>query len=232
MFKKNGVGEIIMKIDFHVHTIYSKDSLTKLEDIARTSKEKGIIPAITDHNSIEANKRMKRITKEFIPGEEILTAQGDVNGLDIEEEVPKGIDGYEAVDRIREQGGVVYLPHMFDRTRKGAPELGKRADVIEVLNGRAFERYNKLAYEFAEKNNKLMAAGSDAHFLFEFGSVYTEVEEFDIQNPKKLLKALRKSKVFGYGNPFVRPATSVVKTLKKIFKPGLPQNPASPCVFL
>lgn len=211
-----------MKIDFHVHTIYSKDSVTKLEDIARKSKKTGIIPAITDHNSIAANEKMRKITNEFIPGEEVHTAHGDVIGLYVEEELPKGIDGYEAIDRIRGQGGVVYLPHMFDMTRAGAPELGEKADIIEVLNGRAFEKYNKLAREFAEKNKKLMGAGSDAHFLFEFGRVYTEVEEFELQNPKELLKALRNAKVHGSGSPFVRPATSFVKALKKIFKPALP----------
>jgi predicted metal-dependent phosphoesterase TrpH len=211
-----------MLIDFHVHTIYSKDSLTRLEDIVRKSRESGIIPAITDHNTTRANERMRKITKDFIPGEEILTKQGDLIGLYIEEEVPKGIDGEEAIDRIKEQGGIAYLPHMFDKTRKGAPGLGKRVDVIEVLNGRAFENYNRMAYEFAEKNNKLKAAGSDAHFLFEFGSVYTEVEEFDLQNPKELLKALRKAKVYGKGNPFFRPATSFVKALKKIINPRLP----------
>jgi len=211
-----------MLIDFHVHTIYSKDSLTRLEDIVRKSRESGIIPAITDHNTTRANERMRKITKDFIPGEEILTKQGDLIGLYIEEEIPKGIDGEEAIDRIKEQGGIAYLPHMFDKTRKGAPGLGKRADVIEVLNGRAFENYNRMAYEFAEKNNKLKAAGSDAHFLFEFGGVYTEVEEFDLQNPKELLKALRKAKVYGKGNPFFRPATSFVKALKKIINPRLP----------
>lgn len=211
-----------MKIDFHVHTIYSKDSITRLEDIARKSRKIGIIPAITDHNSTAAHKRMRKITKDFIPGEEVHSAQGDVIGLYIEEEIPKGIDGYEAIDRIREQGGIAYLPHMFDNTRAGAPELGRMVDVIEVLNGRAFEGYNKMAREFAEKHNKQMAAGSDAHFLFEFGGVYTECEEFDLHDPKKLLKALRKAKIYGGGNPFTRPATSVVKALKKFFKPALP----------
>lgn len=222
MFKNDGVAEIVMKIDFHVHTIYSKDSMTRLEDLAKKSEKIGIVPAITDHNSIKANEKMRGITKSFIPGEEILTAHGDVIGLYIEEEIPRGIDGYEAIDRIKEQGGIVYLPHMFDKTRKGAAELGEKADIIEVLNGRALEKYNKIAEEFAEKNKKLKAAGSDAHFLFEFGNAYTEVEGFDLDSPKEMLKALKKSKIFGSTNPFVRPATSIVKALKKLFKPKLP----------
>jgi len=211
-----------MRIDFHVHTVYSKDSLTRVEDIAKKSKKIGVIPAITDHNTTKANERMRKITKNFIPGEEVLTQQGDLIGLYIEEEIPRGIDGYEAIDRIKEQGGIVYLPHMFDGTRKGGYELGKKADVIEVLNGRAFEEYNRMAFEFAERNKKLKAAGSDAHFLFEFGNVYTEVEEFDLQNPKELMKALKKARVYGVGQPFLRPATSVVKALKKILNPKLP----------
>lgn len=222
MFKNNGVGEITMKIDFHVHSIYSADSMTRLEDLYKKSKRTGIVIALTDHNTIKGNKKMREITKDFIPGEEVLTAQGDVIGLYIEEEIPRGIDGYEAIDRIREQGGIVYLPHMFDTTRKEAAELGEEADIIEVMNGRAFETYNKKAFEFAEKNKKLKAAGSDAHFLFEFGRVYTEVEEFDLENPKELLKALKKAKIIGHENPFVRPATSILKTLKKVFKPKLP----------
>lgn len=212
-----------MKIDFHIHTRYSADSLIKPNALAKKSKQLNIIPAITDHNSISAHESFLSLGIPFIPGEEIRTDNGDLIGLYTNELIPKKTVFAEAVDKIREQGGIVYLPHMYDR-RKGSPvpdeKEASKADIIEVFNARClFSSLNKKAKQFAEKHNKLMAAGSDTHFLFEFGSTYTELPEFDINNPKQLLRSLKKAKIIGKKAPFfVRGSTISIMIGKKIMK--------------
>ena len=109
-----------MKIDFHVHTRYSPDSLTRIDDLRRKSEKLGIIPALTDHYAIGAHAEARRLGMRFIPGEEVLTDKGDLVGLFVNELIPKGTPFLEAVDRIHGQGGLAYLPHMFDYGRSGS----------------------------------------------------------------------------------------------------------------
>ncbi|MDD5171836.1 MAG: PHP domain-containing protein [Candidatus ainarchaeum sp.] len=184
-----------MKIDFHIHTRYSPDSLIHPKALAAKSKKLGIIPAITDHWSTKGNATMRQLKADFIPGEEIFTDKGDLIGLYLNEEIGKNIPFLEALDKIREQGAIAYLPHMYDYGRSGShasEDEAARVDVIEVFNARCLDpRYNERANEFAESHNLLKAVGTDSHWLFEFGSTYTELPDFDINDPKELLKALR-----------------------------------------
>lgn len=210
-----------MKIDFHIHTKYSPDSLTKPKDLIAKAKKLGIIPAITDHNSIEAHKEMRLLGAEFIPGEEISTDKGDLVGLCLNEKIPKKTPFLEAIDQIHAQGGIVYLPHMYDYGRSGAhvPEdEAKKVDVIEVFNARCMRKeYNEKAEEFAKKYKKLKAAGSDSHFLFEFGKTYTKLPTFDLGNPKALLKALKSAKFVTKKAPiYVRGTTTLIHLGKKL----------------
>ncbi len=183
-----------MKIDFHVHTRYSPDSLIQPKALAAKSKRFGIIPAITDHWSIKCHAAMRAMKADFIPGEEILTDKGDLIGLYLNEEIGKGLPFLEAMDRIRGQGGIAYLPHMYDYGRSGShASEGEAAgvDVVEVFNARCLnQKYNERAKSFAESHNLLQAAGTDSHWLFEFGSTYVELPDFDISDPKALLRAL------------------------------------------
>jgi len=207
-----------MKIDFHIHTIFSKDSLNKPEDIMRICERKEILPVIADHNSIKAHKEFKG---RIIPAEEVGTDEGDLIGLYVQDLIPKKTPFLETLDRIREQGGISYLPHMFDSTRAGIrkEELAKKVDIIEVFNGRSLrKKYNDMALEFAEKHNKLKAAGSDAHFLDEIGNAYVEMDDFDIGNPKELLKSLKKGKIHGRRSPvYMKGMTKGVILWKKFF---------------
>jgi len=210
-----------MKIDFHIHTRYSPDSMIKPEDLARKAEKLGIIPSVTDHWSIGCHARMRSLCAEFIPGEEILTDRGDLIGLYVSELIPKGTPFLEALDRIREQGGLAYLPHMYDYGRSGAhagDEEAAKVDIIEVFNARCLKKeYNEKAKAFAEKHSKLKAAGSDSHFLFEFGSTYTELPDFDIEDPKALLRALRSAKLVTKKAPFfVRGTTTLLMLAKKV----------------
>jgi len=193
-----------MKVDFHVHTNFSIDGMIKVKDLAEKAKELGIIPVISDHNTIEGAKEFRKTGVRFITGEEIRTIKGDLIGLFLTEEIPKGLSFHETADRIKEQGGLSYLPHMYDMKRHGCgDESAALVDIIEVFNARCLDdKLNEHAYETAEKLGKPGAAGSDSHFLFEFGKTYVEMQEFDIENPKKLLKALKNSKITGKKIPF------------------------------
>ncbi|NYZ60268.1 PHP domain-containing protein [Candidatus Micrarchaeota archaeon] len=189
-----------MRIDFHVHTSYSFDGRITPSLLASLSKKTGVITAITDHNNISSHSEFRKFKIPFIPGEEIETAQGDLIGLFMSEPVKKGVDFYEARDAIRSQGAIPYVPHMFDSLRPGVEkeEYGKAADIIEVFNARSLERFDKKAAEFAKREGKLMAAGSDSHYPYEFGTTYAEIDLTPDQlQPKPLLKALKNAKIVG-----------------------------------
>jgi predicted metal-dependent phosphoesterase TrpH len=210
-----------MRIDFHVHTGYSIDSIISPEALAKKSMKLGIIPVIADHDNMRGCEHLRSLGAKFIAGEEIGTDRGDVIGLHLNELIPKRTPFAEALDMIHEQGGLAYLPHMYEGTRSGVmPERDEipKIDIIEVFNSRAHDqKYNEKAMEFADKHGKLKAAGSDSHFLFEFGSTYTELPEFDLENPKTLLKALEKAVFVTNKAPiFVRGPTMMVGLTKKL----------------
>ena len=176
--------------------------------------------ACTDHDTIDGHAEFRKLKARFIPGEEVGTDAGDVIGLYVSESIPRKTPIGETMDLIHGQGGLVYLPHMFDRSRHGTgghPDAAK-ADVIEAFNAHCLQAsFNEKAKEFAEKNNKPMAAGSDSHALWEFGTTYTEVPDFDIESPKELLKALGKSRIVGVRAPFyARGPGFVTKFFKKL----------------
>lgn len=214
----------MMKIDFHVHTHHSIDSLIVPDELARKSKSLGIIPAITDHNSVRAHNEMKSSGVPFIPGEEIFTDRGDLIGLFIEDEIKKGTQFEEALDRIHEQGGLSYLPHMFDISRKGGGDVPARyirkIDLVEVFNARCLaDSFNERAQDFSKKNHIPGLAGSDSHFLFEYGSTFNTISDFDLDDPKALMKSIesvdpaltmRKAPIY------VRGTTRFVSLLKRI----------------
>jgi len=232
----------LIKVDLHTHTNNSIDSIISPESLARKAMQLGIIPAITDHNKLSNDRSRISVSDwsalatngpqndasfcrsgfRFISGEEIRTDKGDLIGLYLNEEIPKNTPALEAIDIIHGQGGLAYLPHMFDVTRSGISnhEIAKKADIIEVFNARSVSGgFNKKAEVFAKQNGLAGAAGSDSHFLFEFGSTYTELPDFDIGNPKELMKALPRAKIVGKPAPFfVRGTTSIVKFWKKIFQ--------------
>ncbi len=211
-----------MRIDFHVHSKYSIDTMTEPKLIVEKARGLGLCFACTDHNSTRGHAEFRRLGARFIPGEEISTDAGDLIGLYLNEAIPKRTPLGEAMDRIRAQGGLAYLPHMFDLTRKGVGEReeARRADIVEVFNPRCIVKgFNAKAREFAEKNKKLMAAGSDSHTIWEFGKTYTEMADFDIENegPKELLRALKSAKIVGVPAPlYVRGMADVTKVWKRL----------------
>ncbi len=212
-----------MKLDLHIHTKYSPDSLTQPKDLAAKAKKLEIIPALTDHNSIEAHKEMRSLGINFIPGEEITTDKGDLIGLYLNELIPKKTPFLEAIDKIHGQGGIAYLPHMFDYGRSGAhtnEEEATKVDVIEVFNARCLNPdFNLRAEKFASKNKMLKAAGSASHFLFEFGKTYNELPDFDIDDPRALLTALKSAKLVTKKGPiYARGTTRFIYIGKKLLR--------------
>ncbi len=205
-----------MKVDFHVHTKYSPDSFSSLKSLKKVFDKKGIFPVITDHNTIKGALKFKKMYKECIIGEEINTKHGEVIGLFLNEEVPRGLTVHETVDRIRDQGGIVYLPHPFDKARKGLSRFDFKADIVEVFNARVvLQSFNRQAQNYAFKNNLLMASASDAHFARHVGSSYVEVEDF--YGKSGLLRNLKKARLVKRSTPLlVLPMSAGVRFVKKL----------------
>ena len=165
-----------MLADLHMHTHHSGDCATPVDDLLDEAVERGLaVIAVTDHNTIagglEAAQRVQErsLDLQVIVGSEIMTdGQGEVIGLFLSEEVPKGLSFAETVARIHAQGGLVYIPHPFDRMHSiPSPETLRRhvdqIDVLETANGRLyFEKDNAESERFAERWNLLRGAGSDA----------------------------------------------------------------------
>ncbi|NPA63231.1 MAG: PHP domain-containing protein [Methanococci archaeon] len=177
------------KVDLHVHSIVSKCSLNPIYLLKKVCKKKNIIPAVCDHN---------KLTKlDFaIPGEEIATKTGEFIGLFLTEEIPPNLDIYEALDRVSEQGGLIYLPHPFDLNRRRSlakfgiledKEFLKQVDIVEVFNSRCRSiTPNLKALEYAEKYGFAMGFGSDAHFIWEVENAYVIFDELDFEKPTDL----------------------------------------------
>jgi predicted metal-dependent phosphoesterase TrpH len=169
-------GPLILA-DLHMHTHHSPDCATPVDDLLDEALERGLgAIAITDHNTIagglEAVERARErsLDLQVIVGSEIMTdSQGEVIGLFLTEDVPSRLSFAETVARIRAQGGLVYIPHPFDRMHAIAtPETLRRhvdeIDILETANGRLyFETDNAESERFAERWNLLRGAGSDAH---------------------------------------------------------------------
>jgi hypothetical protein len=191
--------------DLHLHTSWSHDCGIPVADLLDHAEEQGLgAIAVTDHNvfggALEAVELARGRDLVVIPGEEVKTAdQGEVIGLFLTEEIPRGLSFGETVAAIRAQGGVVYLPHPFDRLHaipdpatlhRNRAEL----DVVEVYNARLlFEAYNDEALRFARKYDLTMGAGSDAHVLQGVGTGAVRMRAFD--GPEEFLSSLRTAQV-------------------------------------
>jgi glycosyltransferase involved in cell wall biosynthesis len=196
--KKLGSREFI-HVDLHMHTDHSPDCATPVDTLLDTAKRVGLgAIAITDHNEIsgalEARERANGI--KVIVAEEVKTAdQGEVIGLFIEEKIPRGMTLQETITEIRRQGGLVYVPHPFDRMH-AVPDYEHLLDVVEdidameVFNPRvAFAAFNEEAARFAAKYRIVAGAGSDSHVAQGLGSVKIRMRDFD--GPEEFLESLR-----------------------------------------
>ena len=192
-------------VDLHMHTDHSNDCATPVEVLLATAREQGLgAIAVTDHNEIsgalEAREKAAEFGVKVIVAEEVKTAdQGEVIGLFIEEKIPRGMTLAETVAEIKRQGGLVYVPHPFDRMHS-VPDyehlltIVDDIDLIEVYNPRvAIGSFNEEAARFAAKYRILAAAGSDSHVVQGLGSVRVRMADFD--GPQEFLEALREAEI-------------------------------------
>jgi hypothetical protein len=192
-------------VDLHMHTDWSHDCSIPVADLVDHAEEIGLGGiAVTDHNAFGGAVEAVELTASrdlvVIPGEEVKTdGQGEVIGLFLEEEIPRGLTFADTILAIREQGGLVYLPHPFDRLH-AIPDpstlhrhLGE-IDVFEVFNARLLrDSFNDEALRFARKYGLLQGAGSDAHVLQGVGTGVVRMRRFE--GPEEFLLSLRTAEI-------------------------------------
>jgi predicted metal-dependent phosphoesterase TrpH/glycosyltransferase involved in cell wall biosynthesis len=191
--------------DLHMHTSWSHDCSIDAAELVDHAEAEGLgAIAVTDHNvfggALETVDYARGRDLIVIPGEEVKTDnQGEVIGLFLEREIPRGLSFGDTIAAIREQGGLVYVPHPFDRLHAiPDPRTLHRhladIDVLEVYNARLlFEAYNDEALRFARKYNLTTGAGSDAHVLQGVGTGALRMRAF--QDPEEFLISLRTAEV-------------------------------------
>lgn len=192
-------------VDLHMHTDHSWDCATPVEVLLDTARAQGLgAIAVTEHNEIsgalEAAEKAAAYGVKVIVGEEVKTAsQGEVIGLFITEKIERGMTLQETVAEIKRQGGLVYVPHPFDRMHS-VPDyehllaIVDDIDLIEIYNPRvAIGSFNEEAERFAAKYRILAGAGSDSHVAQGLGSVRVRMPDFD--GPQEFLEALRSAEI-------------------------------------
>ncbi len=199
---------MILRLDLHVHSSHSYDCLVPPQRILHLARRAGLDGiALTDHNEIAGALQLMDEQHDdafrVIPGEEITTRDGEIIGLFLQERIPPGLPAAETVARIKEQGGLVYIPHPVAR---GVPprlrwptllDLLPEVDIIEGFNGRIpLATDDHRARSLALAHGKAIGAGSDAHFPFEYGRGWVEIEDF--RTPDEFLEHLRRGQACGY----------------------------------
>jgi predicted metal-dependent phosphoesterase TrpH len=220
--------------DMHIHSCYSADSSVPVNTIVGSYNRTGILPLVCDHNSIAGSERVYDILCKndpdlpYVLAEEIMTSDGEIIGVFLNEEIPKLLSAAETLDAIRDQGALALVPHPFCtyRTcclRKDIMEMSlNHIDIIEGYNSRVLDDWeNAMARGYAGWRKKPVSAGSDAHTSFELGRTYVRMEPFT--DPKGLLKALPSAAVhYNHMHPMIHTLTRFVVTCKKM---GILQSP-------
>ena len=196
-----------IRIDLHVHTRHSHDSAAPVSSVLQRCQDSGLgMVAITDHDNIRgALEARERGGFPVIVGEEIKSLKGDVIGLFLEKEIPPRLTPLETVKRVKDQGGLVGIPHPFDRIRPTA--MGERTlteilpwvDFLEGYNAHTvLARDNRKGIEFAALHSVPTVSCSDSHSALELGRTYTEVPANHLDGtPAGLMQAIRNGHCVG-----------------------------------
>ncbi|MFN8403567.1 MAG: PHP-associated domain-containing protein [Anaerolineales bacterium] len=191
----------MLRVEFHCHTIASKDSLTRPRELVEACRRKGIDRVVvTDHNTIAGARAAQALDPELIiVGEEILTTRGEILAAFVTEEIPAGLTPQETIRRLKDQGAFISVSHPFDEFREGGwaeddlLEILTHVDAIEVYNSRClYPRFNRAAKQFAEEHNIAGTVGSDAHAAFEVGRSLMRLEQFE--GPEGMRKVIRNAR--------------------------------------
>jgi predicted metal-dependent phosphoesterase TrpH len=188
-----------VRIDLHLHSRYSHDGQSTLEELVERCAECGLDRiALTDHNTVEGALKLATIAPDLtIIGEEAKTREGEVIGLFIKRRLPPYMRAEEVMDMIHEMGGLTYVPHPLDRHRSNFSaerivELADRIDIIETYNAWCEPAENHAAARLAKDLDKVSATGSDAHAASELGGSWMEIDEY--ATPQDFLEKLRNAR--------------------------------------
>jgi len=190
----------MFKVDLHTHSEASPDGGLTPNQYQKALKDLTLdYIAITDHNRIDVAQSIQQtLGQQIIVGEEIMTSAGEIIGLFLQELIPAGLSPTETIDRVKSQGGLVYIPHPFETVRKGLhpgvlEEIADQIDIVEVCNGRSFlQNRNAQTVVWARLNHKAGAASSDAHGYRGLGKTYTSLEAPPTADNLQLLMATAK----------------------------------------
>jgi predicted metal-dependent phosphoesterase TrpH len=189
--------------------------LIEPERVASTCRKLGLSPVfLTDHDSIDGALELRAADVRVVVGEEVATADGELIGLFLKDAIPAGLPATEAVRRIKDQGGLVYLEHPYDSSRRRLREeaiesVADLIDIVEVFNGRSDEKANRRAKELCATLGAAPGAGSDAHTIGEIGTVYVEMDDF--VDATSFLAGLHKARIVKGRNKFVLTAEAKLR---------------------
>jgi hypothetical protein len=174
-----------VRVDLHLHSRYSHDGQSTLQELIERCQECGLDRiALTDHHTVEGALELARIAPDLaIVGEEVKTREGEVIGLFITEGLPHFARPEDVMDIVHGMGGLTYVPHPFDRNRshfhaERIVELAPRIDIIEVYNPWCDAKANEAAARMAHDLGTVGAGGSDAHSARELGRSWMEIDEY------------------------------------------------------
>ncbi len=191
-------------LDLHVHSKYSYDSKSEPTLIIKRAEKIGLKGlAITDHNTVDFHNKLDIKTDLLIiPGIEISSSKGHIIGLGIKTFIPPKLSVEATIEKIRDEGGEVIIPHPFDFTRKGIGRNVERLKniAIETVNAACvFGKFNEKALDYAMKYNLTQTGGSDSHRVQDLAMAYTKFNE-DVSSIDDVLESIRKKQTKGEGD--------------------------------
>jgi hypothetical protein len=185
-----------VRVDLHLHSLYSHDGQSTLQELIQRCAECGLDRiALTDHNTVEGALALAEVAPDLaIVGEEAKTREGEVIGLFITRRLPPYLRAEDVMDMIHEMGGLTYVPHPLDRHRSNFTtermlELADRIDIVETYNAWCEPAENQAAARLAVELGKVAATGSDAHAASELGRSWMEIDAYT--TPQDFLEKLR-----------------------------------------
>ncbi len=219
---------MMLRGDFHMHTWRSRDCGTPPKSLVKRALKVGLsCIAVTDHNEVDGAFEVRDLAPpelKVIVAEEIKTPYGEITGFFLRERIPPGLGPVETCRAIKEQGGLVSIPHPYDRVRNSPLDEDQVSgilpyiDIVEVFNARTtLERDNERAKAFATEHGFAMGAGSDAHCTLELGAVAVVMPPFE--GPDGFLASLREASITGRrSSPLVHLVSTVNKVRSKYLR--------------
>lgn len=218
----------MVRVEFHCHTVASKDCLVSPRRLLQACRKKGIDRvAVTDHNTIQGARRAYELDPQrVIIGEEIKTEKGELLAFFVQTGVPAGLPVLEAIARLQEQNAFISLAHPMDPNRNGGwteadlEALLPYIDAIETFNSRCLSQvYNQRAAAFGQRHGLLSTVGSDAHTVFELGRATLLLPDFS--DAESLRKALPWAKAdCRMSSPLIHLTSRWAVWVKKIVPPA------------